>query len=131
MNRIIAKYNPTNSLVDKPRSGRPRKTTKRMDKMIKRKSISDVKKTAIDISRELREENLADVSRSTVSRRLKEVGLIGRAGVKKPLISAKNKKPRLHFARKYEHWTAVDWRKVLFSDELKFQLFRSDGRKYV
>lgn len=131
VNRMIAKYKLTNSLADKPRSGRPRKTTKRVDKIIKRKSITDVKKTAMDISRELREENLADVSRSTISRRLKEVGLIGRAGVKKPLISAKNKKARLDFARKYEHWTEIDWRKVLFSDESKFQLFGSDGRKYV
>lgn len=131
VNRIIAKYKSTNSLVDKPRSGRPRKTTKRVDKMIKRKSVADVKKTAMDISRELREENLADVSRSTISRRLKEVGLVGRVGVKKPLISVRNRKARLNFARKYEHWTVAEWQKVLFSDESKFQLFGSDGRKYV
>lgn len=92
VNRIITKYKSTNSLIDKPRSGKPRKTTKRVDKIIKTKSIADVKKTAVDISRELREEYLADVSRSTISRRLKEVGLIGRVGVKKPLITAKNRK---------------------------------------
>lgn len=57
----------------------------------------------MDISRELREENLADVSRSTISRRLKEMGLMGRAGVKKLLITAKNRKARLKFARKHEH----------------------------
>lgn len=73
----LAKYKSTNSLADKPRGGRPRKTTKRVDKMIKRKSIADVKKIAINISRELREENLAGVSRNTVSRHLKKVGLIG------------------------------------------------------
>lgn len=67
VNRIIAKYKSTNSLANKPQSGRPRKTTKRVDKMIKRKSI-DVEKTIMDISRELREKNLADVNRSTISR---------------------------------------------------------------
>ncbi|EFN82183.1 hypothetical protein EAI_05126, partial [Harpegnathos saltator] len=43
-----------------------------VDKMIKRKSIADVRKTAMDISRELGEENLADISRSTISRCLKK-----------------------------------------------------------
>lgn len=85
----------------------------------------------MDIFRELREENLADVSRSTISRRLKEVGLIERAGVKKPLITAKNRKARLKFARKHEHWTEADWREVLFSDESKFQLFGSDDRTTI
>lgn len=39
-----------NFLTDKPRSGRPHKSTAKhihIDKMIKRKSIADVKKTAI------------------------------------------------------------------------------------
>ncbi|CAH2099189.1 unnamed protein product [Euphydryas editha] len=40
-------------------------------------------------------------------------------------------KARLDFAKKYQCWTASDWRKVLFSDESKFHLFGSDGRKYV
>lgn len=39
----ITNYKSTNSLIDKPRS-RPRKTTKRVNKIIKRKSIADVKK---------------------------------------------------------------------------------------
>ncbi|EFN82678.1 Transposable element Tcb1 transposase, partial [Harpegnathos saltator] len=42
-----------------------------------------------------------------------------------------NKKARLDFAKKFEHWTEVDWRKVLFSDESKFQSFGSDGIKYI
>lgn len=131
VNRIIAQYKSTNSLCHKNRSGRPRKTSERVDKIIRRKCVIDPRKTAARVSQELRIENLADISRSTVSRRLKVVGLIGRIGAKKPLISAKNKKARLDFAKKYQHWTASDWRKVFFSDESKFQLFGSDGRKYV
>lgn len=37
VNRIIAKYQLTDFLADKPRSGRPRKSTKRINKMFKRK----------------------------------------------------------------------------------------------
>lgn len=83
------------------------------------------------IAQELRDENLADVSRITVSRRLRDVGLFGRIGVKKPLISKKNQRARLQFAENHKDWTVQDWKKVLFSDESKFKLFGNDGKQYV
>lgn len=36
---------------------------------------------------------------------------------------------RLAFAR--HHWTSNEWAKVLWSDESKFNLFSSDGIRYV
>ncbi|XP_072762585.1 uncharacterized protein [Anoplolepis gracilipes] len=71
VNNIINKFKTTGSVADRPRSGRPRKTTARVDKLIRRKSVVDVRKTAGMIAQELRDENLADVSRITVSRRLR------------------------------------------------------------
>lgn len=132
VNNIIKKWKDTNTLVDKQVPGRPRKTTRRVDKVIKRKAVVDPKKNAAIIACELREENLADVSRSTVSRRLNEVGLFGCVfGAKKPLISAKNKKARLEFAKTHENWAVEDWKKVFFSDETKINLFGNDGKRYV
>ena len=49
VNRIIEKFTTTKSLSDLPRSGKPRKTTLRVDKIIKRKSTKGVKKTASEI----------------------------------------------------------------------------------
>ena len=51
--------------------------------------------------------------------------------MKKPLISKKNELGRLKFALEHLHWATQDWSKVLWSDEFKFALFRSDGLKYV
>ncbi|XP_072766507.1 uncharacterized protein [Anoplolepis gracilipes] len=95
VNYIINKFKTTGSVADRPRSDRPRKTTARVDKLIRRKSVVDVRKTAGMIAQELRDENLADVSRITVSRRLRDIGLFGRIGVKKLLISKKNWRARL------------------------------------
>jgi len=44
-----------------------------------------------------------DISRNTIFQYLNKVGLTGHINVKRPLISAKNKKTRLDFIRKYEH----------------------------
>ena len=61
MNSIIEKFATTKCLSNLPRSGRPRKTTVRVDKIIKRKSTKDVKKTASGIVQKLRDEILANV----------------------------------------------------------------------
>ncbi|KMQ82292.1 paired box protein and transposase domain containing protein, partial [Lasius niger] len=71
------------------------------------------------------------VSKDTIGRRLDAAGLCARVPVKKPLIRAKNRKIRLTFAKEHESWTTKDWKKVLWSDESKFNLFGSDGRRYI
>ena len=38
---------------------------------------------------------------------------------------------RLNWAKRHEKWDEEDWRKVIFSDESKFNLHGPDGRDYV
>lgn len=75
--------------------------------------------------------DIDEISSRTVQRRLNQGGLHGRRPVKKPLISKKNIKVRLEFARDHLNWMVDDWKKVLWSDESKFNLFNSDGKCYV
>lgn len=46
----------------------------------------------------------------------------------KPLISSKNQKARLEFARKYRDEWQKFWKKVLWADETKSNLYQSDGK---
>ena len=87
--------------------------------------------TAAKIAREVKLEQDKTVSRSTVTRRLQQVGLEARVPVSKPLISKKNQKLRLHFAQAHVVWTEEQWSRVHFSDESKFNVIGSDGETYV
>ncbi|GFV20397.1 transposable element Tcb1 transposase [Trichonephila clavipes] len=51
--------------------------------------------------------------------------------VEKPFISLQNQKERLEFAKTHKRKTDNFWKKVIFSDESKFNIFGSDGRRTV
>uniref|UniRef100_A0AAZ1X5G4 Transposase Tc1-like domain-containing protein n=1 Tax=Oreochromis aureus TaxID=47969 RepID=A0AAZ1X5G4_OREAU len=63
------------------------------------------------------------VSVSTVKGRLRAPGLTGRVGARKPLLRRQNKTERLAWAMKHHHWTTEDWKKVLWTNESKFEIF--------
>jgi len=67
------------------------------------------------------------VSAQTVRNWLKKQGVKSSYKVKKPRLLAKHKRERLNFARRYQHWTTEDWRRVIFSDETKINGIGSDG----
>ena len=50
---------------------------------------------------------------------------------RKPLISKKNQKVRLDFTTEHIMLTEKQWNMVHFSDESKFNLFGSDGKRFV
>ena len=128
---ILAKYDKCNSTTAGISSGRPRITSKTDDNTLVRLSKKDRFQTAASISREVGHNHGMQVSRNTVSRRLKEAGLNSRSPAVKPLISKKNRIARQSFAAKHVVWSDDDWAKVYFSDESKFNLFGSDGKRYV
>ena len=81
VNDFLTKYRSGYGLKDNHPIGRPLKTTVRVDKIIKRKSTADPKKTASDIVRELKQGNHVKVSRRAVSRHLNDVGLVLGSGI--------------------------------------------------
>ena len=71
------------------------------------------------------------VHRTTISRALHKSGLYGRVARREPLLKERHKKSRLQFATSHAGDTANMWKKVLWSDETKMELFGLNAKSYV
>ena len=65
---------------------------------------------------------------STVQRRLKEAGPFGCKPRRKPRLTIHHKNARLDYACALKHWTVEKWSLVLFSDDSRFLIHKSDER---
>lgn len=125
---IIKRFSDEKNVENLPRSGRPQKLTDRD----KRKVTKIVKKypkvTSTEIAAQMKSENKVEVHPITIRRVLKSAGYNSRVARRKPLISKINQKNRLEFAEMYVHKNLEFWDRILFSDESKFNIFKSDGQ---
>jgi len=116
--QISKKFQSTGSVADRSGRGRKRATSKREDIKI----IREVKKNSKITVREICENINLNVSDRTIRRRLREANLYSRFAHKRPFISTINKKKRLQFAQRYANMSLEFWKKVLWTDESKFEL---------
>uniref|UniRef100_A0AAZ3RN43 Transposase Tc1-like domain-containing protein n=1 Tax=Oncorhynchus tshawytscha TaxID=74940 RepID=A0AAZ3RN43_ONCTS len=128
--RIIKNFKESGSIVVKKASGRPRKSPKRQDHLLKLIQLWDRNTTSTELAQEWQQAGVS-ASACTVRRRLLEDDLVSRRAAKKPLLSRNNIRDRLIFCKRYRDWTAEDWGKVIFSDESPFLLFGEPGKKLV
>lgn len=129
--RLHQRYQATHSVLERPRSGRPKKTTPRQDCYIQHQALQEPKATANTIRGRLRAATNVNVSLSTVRNRLHDVGLRGRRPAVRPRLTADHRRSRLAFCRRHSRWTRQQWGQVLFSDESRFNLLHADGRGRV
>ncbi|GFU98003.1 transposable element Tc1 transposase [Trichonephila clavipes] len=129
--KILQKFKKTGMLANN--EGRGRK--KIMNSITERRVIHQVKidpkisapKIAASTSNTLGR----SVSAETVRRVLRKAGYNGRVARKKPLIDKRNRVKRLKFAKEHILKPQQFWNEVIFSDESKFNIFGSDGRRMV
>lgn len=129
--RAVKRREETGSHVDRQRSGRPRKTSKIEDDRIVILSKRDRRCSAVNICSEINKTREQPVSVTTVKNRLLDVGLFGRVAIRKPLLKTVHKQKRLQWAKIHSNWTMEQWKKVLWTDESKFEKFGSNRRQYV
>jgi len=79
---------------------------------------------------EVQKKAFPDVCPKTIGRHLKENGLVCQVQKSKPYLTLANKEKRRLWAKQHASWTVEDWKQVIFSDESKYMLFKSDGRQY-
>ena len=71
---------------------------------------------------------LRRISGRTVRRRLHAAGLRAYRPAVRLVLMDRHRLARVAWARTHARWTRNDWRRVVFSDESRFCLQRSDGR---
>ncbi len=127
---IIHKWRKHGTVVNLPRSGRPTKITPRAQ----RRLIQEVTKDPTTTSKEL-QASLASVKvsvhGSTIRKRLGKNCLHGRVPSRKPLLSKKDIKAHLSFARKHLDDPQYFWENTLWTDETKVELFGRCVSHYI
>ena len=121
----------TGSNQNRKRSGRPRCTTKQKDTYIRVSSLRNRHLTGTQSAASLNGTRKTPVSTSTVKRRLRDAGVLGRVAKKKPYLRLANKRKRLRSAKEHRYCTEEDWKKGLWTDESKFEVFGSHRRTFV
>ena len=126
VSRIRNKHCPN---VPKHQAGRKSKISQRRRNLIKRKMLVGEFRNATDVIKDLHNDGY-NISYVTVIKTLKEMGFQAKQKKKKPFLSQKHKTARYKWAKAHEGWTIEDWKRVVFSDETKINLWQSDGIKF-
>ncbi|GFX90576.1 transposable element Tc1 transposase [Trichonephila clavipes] len=129
--KIIGRFKSDGLIENK--SGRGRKSI--LSDVAKRKVLKDIKidpklsvvKLAAETSRIIGR----CVSAETVRKLIRHAGYSSLVAKKKHFINLQNQKKRLEFTKTHQLKTDNFWKKVIFSDESKFNFFGSDGRRTV
>jgi transposase len=123
--RLMQRFRQTRNVTDRPRAGRPRKTTQREDRLISRQTF----RTAGTLHC-----NLAlggYISTRTVIRRLHHQGMRAQRPIKLPQLTLRHRHVRFDWSHDHLGWTIRTWRRVHWSDESRFLLRPTDGRARV
>lgn len=128
---IVARATAQGNVYTPPRSGRPRKTDERVDRVIVRVTKQNRRSSAAQLAGDLKDRFDITVSPQTIRNRLHDAGLHGRAARKKPYLTKQHRAQRLKYANDCLKFTPDDWKRVIFSDESSVWLTGSAGRIYV
>lgn len=110
-------------------AGRPVIVASSSRALIKRKVLNGELLTATEVYKALCKLGY-DLTPKSAANVLKSMNFNSAIKKKKPFMTAVHKKKRLQWAKNHLHWTSDDWRRVVFSDETKINVWGSDGCKY-
>ena len=125
--KLQHRYHQTDSVKDRPRSGRPKATTLRQDRYLTLMHLRNRFKTATSTANEL------GVSRDTILSRLRANAnpIKARRPYVGQVLTNRHRALRQVWARRHLRWNRAMWSRVLFSDEARFNVSHADGRVRV
>jgi transposase len=128
---VIVKWKREGTTTTKPRQSGPRLMTDR-DRRALKKVVREARQTSSEtITPEFRSATNCPASTMTVRRELRGMGFHGRAAAHKRNISLMNAKRLLKWCKERRHWTVDNWKRVIWSDESHYTMWRSDGSVWV
>ena len=130
ISRLVQRLRATCRLTDRPRSGRPHVTTQRQDRCIRLVHLLNRLRTD---AREVIGTHGHRVCPRTVRNCLQEFDLRPRRPYMGPNLTPRRRQRRIQWLRAHapKRFRLADWEVVMFSDELRFSLQRSDRRQQV
>ena len=133
VSRLYRRLRLTGTTNDRPRSGRPRVTTPRQDRFIRLSHLRDRFRTATETADQTPGLHNNRISDQTVRNRLRDVGLWARRPYVGLPLNDERRRVRMQWltAHRPNVFPLGSWRQVLFSDESRYLLYRSDGRRRV
>ena len=120
----------TGNVTNRPRSGRPRSTTQREDRLTNW-TLRQRRVTARQVRDHLRTTTGTLISDQAVRNRLRANNSRPRLPVVRPPLLQRHTSTRRDWCTRHVRWQRAQWSSVLFSDESRFALQFGDGRKRV
>ena len=128
IDRLWNRFTQTGSVTDMPRSGRPRCTSARQDRYIVTSALRQRRLNSRRLRENFRTATNVNVSDQTIRNRLHERNIHARRPVVRQPLTRQHRVHRRLWAAQHRRWTLVQWGKVTFSDESRFNVDHHDGR---
>lgn len=125
--RTIKEYGNANTPFSKKRSGRPSLLNNDDRKVLKEIVTRNNKSSATEIQKKFSATTGQEVCVKTIRKNLHKIGFNSYQAVTKPLLTENQRQKRLEWCIDKQNWSVQQWRNVIWSDESRFTLFRSDG----
>lgn len=129
--RIWQRYMDTGSVVERPRIGRPRKTTGRDDSYIVNLAKRRRFESANTLNGQFLEASGVRVCEQTLRNRLYVANIHAWRPAIRPPLTPQHRGHRLTFAQNHQNIPLPRLRSILFTDESKFCVDFNDGRRRV
>ena len=117
-----AKFQETGDVKDRPRSGRPKKTTEQEDHFITLSALRNRRLSSRNLQARFARRYDTWVSDQTIRNRLHAANLHERKAVRKPAMTALQRRARFRWCQQHVRWNRIMWQSVMFSDESRFCL---------